>query len=126
MFGHVIADFDINKVRFEEIYYTERYSLINGESVFQPVVKTAIAYFTVPEEWLCRTYENVQFATLTVEYPVNDPSYAAEHSVVMISPTKLYKGAYEDYDWFPVRLKSSEIEALIALTNRTKRNREDG
>lgn len=101
----IIFDFDINKVEFEERYYSEEY-------------ETVTLYFTAPKEWLNNRFPEAVHSEISVEYPANHPE--AIYATVMMSPTKTdTDGNSEDYDWFDIVLLPSEIELLMELAEKS-------
>ena len=97
----IIFDFDINKVRFEEAYKDQR----DGATML---------FFIAPKEWLNGRYPEVIHAELVLAYYV--PGFQKTDYSTMMSPTRVNNnGDIEDYDWFDVELRPSEVDALIDL-----------
>lgn len=95
------TSFDITKISLEERYNDDEYN-------------TTTLYFKAPKEMLRRAYRDVIDATISVEFPSDNPIPA--YCSVMMSPTG---SDFSDYDWTDYTLSYSDIQKLLDLADKT-------
>ena len=100
----------IANTKFEERYDAEEHG-------------TTTLYFTSPKEFLkvfipTKDYPDAVSMEISIEFPTKHIEAAAAE--VSVSPTREIDGGTEDYDWYDAVLSYNEINALIALAEKTK------
>ena len=94
------------RIVFEDEYVTEEYGTITY-------------YFVGPKEllkeFMNKEYPEVEAFTISVECPINKQE--GRYAEVEMSP--VYEGS--DYDWSDIDLPYEEVDALIALAHKSRK-----
>ena len=90
-----------NKFQFEDRYDNEDFN-------------TTIFWITAPCDILEEEYIDAEFATISIEIPMDD--FCAEKATVLVSPTKFDgENGYCDYDWREMGLSIEDTQKLIDI-----------